>query len=133
LRRRPARSAIRFPVADEPVKEMTGTSGESTIVSPTAVPEPVTRLTVPGGKPASAISSTRSVPQWGVSLDGLKTTVFPVTRAGIIFQHGIAIGKFQGVTIPATPIGWRMLIAHLSGSSEGTVSPNIRRPSPAIR
>ena len=51
----------------------------------------------------------------------------------MIFQHGIAIGKFQGVMIPAMPIGWRMLIAHLSGSSDGTVSPNIRRPSPAIR
>ena len=59
--------------------------------------------------------------------------MLPVTSAGIIFQHGIAIGKFQGVMIPATPIGWRMLIAHLSGSSEGTVSPNRRRPSPAIR
>ena len=79
------------------------------------------------------MSSTRSVAQCGVSLDGLNTTVLPVTRAGIIFQHGIAIGKFQGVMIPATPIGWRMLIAHLSGSSDGVVSPNIRRPSPAMR
>ncbi len=93
----------------------------------------MTRLTTPGGNPASAISSTRSVAQWGASLEGLNTTVLPATRAGIIFQHGIAIGKFQGVMIPAIPIGWRMLIAHLSGSSEGTVSPNIRRPSPAIR
>jgi hypothetical protein len=133
LSRRAARSAIRLPVADEPVKEMTGTSGESTIVSPTSAPLPVTRLTVPGGRPASAMSSTRSVAQCGVSLAGLKTTVLPVTRAGMIFQHGIAIGKFQGVMIPATPIGWRMLIAHLSGSSLGTVSPAIRRPSPAIR
>ena len=115
------------------MNEMTGTSGLSTIASPTSPPAPVTRLTTPGGKPASAISSTRSVAQWGVSLDGLKTTVLPVTSAGIIFQHGMAIGKFQGVMIPATPIGWRMLIAHLSGSSDGTVSPNIRRPSPAIR
>ena len=65
-----------------------------------------------------------------MSLDGLKTTVLPVTSAGIIFQHGIAIGKFQGVMIPAMPIGWRMHIAHLSGSSDGTVSPTIRRPSP---
>ena len=68
-----------------------------------------------------------------MSLAGLKTTVLPATSAGIIFQHGIAIGKFQGVMIPATPIGWRIDIAHLSGSSLGTVSPNIRRPSPAIR
>jgi hypothetical protein len=73
------------------------------------------------------------VAQCGVSLDGLKITTLPVTSAGIIFQHGIAIGKFQGVMIPAKPMGWRMLIAHLSGSSDGTVSPCIRRPSPAIR
>ena len=112
---------------------MTPTSGFSTIASPTSPPLPVTRLTTPGGMPASAISSTRSVAQCGVSLAGLKTTALPVTRAGIIFQHGMAIGKFQGVMIPAIPIGWRMLIAHLSGSSDGTVSPNIRRPSPAIR
>ncbi len=79
------------------------------------------------------MSSTSSVAQWGVSLDGLKTTVLPVTRAGIIFQHGMAIGKFHGVMIPATPTGSRTLIAHLSGSSDGVVSPNIRRPSPAIR
>ncbi len=77
--------------------------------------------------------STRSVAQCGVSVAGLKTTVFPVTSAGIIFQHGIATGKFHGVTIPATPIGTRMLMAHLSGSSDGTVSPNALRPSPAMR
>ena len=92
------------------MNEMTGTSGDSTIASPTSPPEPVTRLTTPAGKPASSMSSTRSVAQCGVSLAGLKTTVFPVTSAGIIFQHGIAIGKFQGVMIPAIPIGWR--IAH---------------------
>ena len=115
------------------MNEMTEMSGFSTIASPTSPPEPVTRLTTPGGTPASAISSTRSVAQCGVSLAGLKTTTLPVTSAGMIFQHGIAIGKFQGVMIPAIPIGWRMLIAHLSGSSDGVVSPNMRRPSPAIR
>ena len=125
--------ASRRPVSVLPVKLITGTSGLATIASPTSPPGPVTRLTVPAGKPASAISSTRSVAQWGVSLDGLNTTVLPLTRAGIIFQHGIAIGKFQGVMIPATPIGSRIDIAHLSGSSEGVVSPNSRRPSPAIR
>ena len=128
-----ALTAIDFPVAELPVNEITPMSGDPTIASPTSAPEPVTRLTTPAGKPASAISSTRSVAQCGVSLAGLNTTVLPVTSAGIIFQHGMAIGKFQGVMIPATPIGWRTLIAHLSGSSLGTVSPAIRRPSPAIR
>ena len=100
---------------------------------PTASPDPVTRLTTPGGKPASSSSSTSSSAQPGVSDAGLRTTVLPLMSAGIIFQHGMAIGKFQGVMSPATPMGSRMLIAHLSGSSEGTVSPNMRRPSPAIR
>ena len=133
FRRPAALVAIAFPVVDDPVNEMTPMSGEPTIASPTSAPAPVTRLTTPGGTPASAISSTSSVAQCGVSLAGLKTTVLPVTSAGMIFQHGIAIGKFHGVMIPAMPIGWRMLIAHLSGSSEGTVSPAIRRPSPAMR
>ena len=43
------------------------------------------------------------------------------------------LGTNIGVMIAATPSGWRMDIAHLSGSSDGTVSPNIRRPSPAMR
>ena len=90
-------------------------------------------LTVPGGKPASCISSTSSAAQCGVSDAGLSTTTLPQISAAVIFQHGIAIGKFHGVMIPAMPIGWRMLIAHLLGSSDGVVSPNIRRPSPAIR
>ena len=133
LSRPPAFTAIDRPVADEPVNEITPMSGLSTIASPTSAPPPVMRLTTPGGKPASAMSSTRSVAQCGVSHAGLKITTLPVTSAGMIFQHGMAIGKFQGVMIPAMPMGWRMLIAHLSGSSLGTVSPDIRRPSPAIR
>ena len=105
LERSPARTAIDLPVSDDPVNEITPISGFSTIASPTSPPVPVTRLTTPAGTPASASSSTSSVAQWGVSLDGLKSTTLPVTSAGIIFQHGIAIGKFQGVMIPANPIG----------------------------
>ena len=40
LSRRPALAAMRLPVADEPVNEMTDTSGLSTIASPTSPPEP---------------------------------------------------------------------------------------------
>ena len=69
----------------------------------------------------------------GVSDAGFSTTQLPATSAGIIFQQGIATGKFQGVMSPATPSGSRMLIAHLSGSSDGTVSPKSRLPSPAMR
>ena len=67
-----------------------------------------------------------------MSVAGLKTTVFPQTSAGAIFQDGIAIGKFHGVITPTTPIGCRMLMLNLSGSSEGVVWPDRRRPSPPM-
>ena len=44
-------------------------------------------------------SWTSSAAQWGVSLAGLSTTVLPLISAAVIFQHGIAIGKFHGVMI----------------------------------
>ena len=67
-----------------------------------------------------------------MSFAGLKTTVLPQTSAGTIFQDGIAIGKFHGVITPTTPIGVRTLMLNLSGSSDGVVWPNRRRPSPAM-
>ncbi len=67
-----------------------------------------------------------------MSVAGLKTTVFPQTSAGRIFHEGIAIGKFHGVITPTTPIGWRTLMLNLSGSSDGVVWPNRRRPSPPM-
>ena len=67
-----------------------------------------------------------------MSVAGLNTTVFPQTSAGAIFQDGMAIGKFQGVITPTTPIGMRTLMLNLSRSSDGVVCPNRRRPSPAM-
>ena len=49
----------------------------------------------------------------GTSSAGLKMHAFPQSSAGNIFQVGIAIGKLNGVMMPATPIGRRKLIAHL--------------------
>src|SRR5207247_3900341 len=63
----------------------------------------------------------------------LKTTVLPHTSAGTIFHDGIAIGKFQGVITAHTPSGCRTDIANLSRSSEGTVCPYRRLPSPAMK
>ena len=67
-----------------------------------------------------------------MSFAGLNTTVLPQTSAGTIFQEGIAIGKFQGVITPTTPIGARRLMLNLSGSSDGVVWPDRRLPSPAM-
>ncbi len=60
------------------------------------------------------------------------TQVLPQTIAGSSFHEGIAMGKFQGVIIPQMPMGWRTAMANLLGSSDGTVGPNMRRPSPAM-
>ncbi len=60
------------------------------------------------------------------------TQVLPQTIAGSSFQEEIAMGKFQGVIMPQTPMGWRTAMANLLGISEGTVGPKRRRPSPAL-
>ena len=123
---------ISTPVSVWPVKLMTRTSGCATIGLPTSPPLPVTTLTTPGGIPPSRSSSTKRTRQAGVSEAGLMTAVLPQISAGNSFQPGMATGKFQGVMMPTTPIGRRMAMANLSGISDGTVWPNIRRPSPAM-
>ncbi len=124
-------SIIHFPVSRLPVKEIAFMRGCWTMAFPTVPPGPVTRFITPGDKPASISTSTNLWASRGVSLAGLKTIAFPVIRAGIIFQAGIAIGKFQGVIRPTTPIGLSMVIQNFSLSSEVVVSPSICLPSPA--
>ena len=128
-----ARSATIRPTAVEPVNDTTRTSAAVVIALPTSSPPPVTRLTTPGGTPASSRILTKFTADSGVSVAGLNTTVLPQTSAGMIFQDGIAIGKFHGVMTAQTPSGWRTDIANLSRSSEGTVWPYWRRPSPAMK
>ena len=128
---RPQVSPINDPVAVEPVKETTGTSGCSTSALPADAPRPCTSWMTSGGRPASSSSSTRRWVVWGTSSDGLMITAFPQSSAGNIFQVGMASGKLNGVMSPATPIGRRKLMAHLARSSEGTVCPKRRRPSVA--
>ena len=41
----------------------------------------------------------------GVEVAGLKTTVFPVTRAALVIPVAMASGKFQGAITAATPLG----------------------------
>src|SRR5262249_22816291 len=85
------------PTSVDPVNDTTGTSAPAESASPTSPPPPVTRLTTPGGTPASSRILTKFSAESGVSVAGLKTTVLPQTRAGMIFHDGIAIGKFHGV------------------------------------
>jgi hypothetical protein len=120
------------PTSVDPVKETIGTSLWLMSGAPTWVPPPVTMFTTPLGRPASSRAWIRFTTERGVSEAGLMTTVLPRMRAGIIFQEGIAIGKFQGVMSPAMPTGMRTDIWNLFASSDGVVWPNWRRPSPAM-
>jgi hypothetical protein len=60
------------------------------------------------------------------------TTVLPKASAGALFHAGIAIGKFQGVIRPKTPIGSRYVSTATPGRVESTVTPWRRNASPAM-
>ena len=104
---RPQVSPMIAPVAVDPVKEITGTSGCSTSALPTVSPRPCTSWITSGGRPASSRISTSRWTVWGTSSDGLMITVFPQRSAGNIFQVGIASGKLKGVIRPTMPMGRR--------------------------
>ena len=83
---------------------MWATSGWVTSGSPTSGPSPVTTLTTPSGKPASANSLANSIIDAEVYSDGLITAVQPAARAGASFQLVSVSGEFHGVMIATTPL-----------------------------
>ncbi len=91
----------------DPVNEMARRPLALTMASPNSPPDPATKLITPFGIPASCSASTKRQQQSGDTLAGFTSTVLPQTSAGAIFHAGIAIGKFQGVISPTTPIGLR--------------------------
>src|SRR5215469_2115555 len=120
------------PTSDDPVNDTARTSEWSARGVPTIDPYPVTMLITPFGSPASSSARTKLNVDNGVSCAGLITQVFPQTTAGSSLHDGIAMGKFQGVIMAQMPTGCRTAMANLFGISEGTVGPNILRPSPAL-
>src|SRR5437899_8452639 len=98
-------SATVRPTSVEPVNDTTRTFSSTVSAVPTASPPPVTRLTTPRGTPASSRILTKLSAERGVRVAGLNTTVLPQTSADVIFQEGIAIGKFHGVITAQTPTG----------------------------
>ena len=71
-----------------------------------AVPPPPTqRFSTPGGSPTDSISSANFVPIHGESLEGLSTTVLPVTSAAVVIPTRMASGKFHGGMTAPTPSG----------------------------
>src|SRR5580704_19502360 len=93
------------PTPHDPVNETARNAGAAMSDFPSVPPEPATKFTTPLGMPASRHASTMRHAHRGASDAGLMTTVLPQISAGAIFQAGIAMGKFQGVISPTTPIG----------------------------
>ena len=85
LRFSAANLAIFLPVATDPVKVTTGTSGCFTIGSPADWPKPVITLITPLGRTDSTTLHQCNIDS-GVISDGFITTVFPAARAGANFQ-----------------------------------------------
>ena len=76
-----ASSLMCRPTSRDPVKETNRVFGCATRRSPIAPPLPVRKQNECGGKPASSSVSANIAAMVGVSLEGLMTTVLPVTSA----------------------------------------------------
>ena len=66
---------------------------------------PRTTLRVPGGTPVESKTSSSWSPDCGVTLEGLKTAVFPTIKDGAAKRTHCHSGKFQGIIDPITPSG----------------------------
>src|SRR5678816_767161 len=108
-----AMAATRAPTRPDPVKLIADTSGARRSASPTAGPEPGTRLNTPAGSDTDAVSASSDATCDDISA-GLSTTVFPNASAGAVFHSGIATGKFHGVISATTPNGSRLSLIHIS-------------------
>ena len=62
-------------------------------------------FTTPAGMPASRTRAMKCSVAYGVSSDGLITTVLPAARAGMTFMPIDTIGPFHVMMIPTTPYG----------------------------
>ena len=80
---------------------------------------PFSTWKMPAGAPASANSSASSIGADGSFSDGFRMKALPQATAMAPIQHGIMIGKLNGVMPATTPSGWR--IDHES-MSEATCS-----------
>jgi len=105
-----------MPTSFDPVNDTKRVCGWRTSVSPTVPPPPLTKLITPGGRPISSISRKNCHAIAGESLEGLSTTVFPVTTAAVTMPTVIASGKFQGGMTAPTPIGMYTIVSRSPGS-----------------
>ncbi len=120
----PAHCAIRtLPTSVEPVKEIFRTVTFEVSSPPISAAAPVTTLSTPAGTPARSASTASARAENGVCDAGFTTAVQPAASAGPTFLVIIAMGKFQGVMQPTTPIASLTTTMRLSRACEGIVSP----------
>ena len=104
----PAADMMILPVSDPPVKPTISTSGCVTSAVPVTGPRPLTRLTTPGGSPASWKISTMRCMECGVYSEGLSTQVLPKAMQVATRIEASGTGAFHGAIIAPTPTGSRV-------------------------
>jgi hypothetical protein len=117
-----------LPTRVEPVKLTRLTLGCAMSVSAIACASfgsCVTTLTTPSPSPASFSTAPISRCVAGQTSEAFKTTVLPHASGMAMARTPRMIGAFQGAMPNTTPTGWRIAIARLPGTSEGTTSPPI--------
>jgi hypothetical protein len=67
----------------------------------------------------------------GVSVDGLRTTVLPVTSAGASLRAGVSSGSFHGVMATTTPTGSRRVCTYDPSRVSSSSSPHGSLATPA--
>jgi hypothetical protein len=103
---RPASDAFSdSPTSFEPVKLTARSAGCWRSAAPMLRPAPVTVLSTPAGRPASASTRASSRAMTGVSEAGLRTTLLPAISAGASLRAGVSNGSFHGVIARTTPSG----------------------------
>src|ERR1700722_14164485 len=105
-------------MADEPTNPTATTRGSVSSVS-TASLSPLTTLRMPGGRPASIISSASRIGTDGSRSDGLRMKALPQAIAGANFHIGIIAGKLNGVMPATTPGGRGVFALHEVGNTAG--------------
>src|SRR5229473_6189390 len=112
----PASDAKRLPTGIEPVNVTNRTAGCGMRYSEISEGVPNTRLSTPGGTPASWKARTSCTAPAGVSSEAFKMMAQPEDSAPATFRAGELIGKFHGENAATTPIGWRRTVYRMPGS-----------------
>ena len=122
--RSPATRAIIRPTAVEPVKRDDGDARvlDERLPGLLAVALDDVEHARAAGPPRRR-AARRRAPSRGVSSDAFSTAAFPQRSAGKTFHATFAIGVFAAMIRPATPSGWRSVIACRFGVALGIVLP----------